>query len=105
MDAEARASAVVELIKESLDEGKYDPWLDELNEAFVARIKKRDEFRDYPPGTRIKLRNVRPDYLVGAEGVIIRRKVKNYVVHLDNDHGRFRAGRDLNVRPTMLSPA
>lgn len=102
---DARESAVVALIKERLDEGAYDPWLDELSDAFLTRVKKRDEFRDYPPGTRIKLRNLRPEYLVGAEGVVVRRKVKNYVIHLDADHGKFRAGRDLVVRPTMLSPA
>jgi len=42
---------------------------------------------------------------VGAEATVIRRKTKNYVIHLDADHGRFRAGRDIIVKPTMMTPA
>lgn len=86
--------------------GKADSVLSDLDRAIKAR--QRAKGSSFRPGDKIRLNDtVRPRYLIGASGTIVRVNQKRCVVNFDSgqDLGRFAPGYGITVPFGMLEKA
>jgi hypothetical protein len=92
-------------IMDAIVGGSMDTQLDALAGAITDRRKavaKRQLF-ELKPGDRVRVSGgIRPKYMIGAVGTVIRIGSARIDVQLDEDIGRFRAGRDIGFPPGTL---
>lgn len=84
--------------------GTFDTDLDTL----IAAVKSRKEalarqtFLTIKVGTRGRLINLRPQYLVGAPVTVTGRKKSRLSVEIDADYPTGRYGKQISVSPDMI---
>lgn len=89
--------------------GAHDDLLDLLSDAIIARRKMQREQHaidmrvQLQPGDRVALRNIRPQYMVGAVGTLVRVADNNTAI-VDLPHsGRY--GGETRVSLSCIVPA
>lgn len=89
-----------ELAARILD-GEYDTDLDYIEQAARARAKRVAAESGIRVGARVRLINTRNPELEGAEGVVVKRNPKTYVVGL-GERDQFGYPREFNVPRQLL---
>lgn len=85
--------------------GMFDEDLDKLKDAIRTREKAKREFLEFVPGDRVKFNaKTRPAYLQGVEATVTGLRRTKVTVQIDEDHGRFLAGRPITTSTDLLDP-
>jgi hypothetical protein len=101
---EVEMDDIVEVIR-NIEGGGYDKYLVAIGTA----VKNRQEAMRVGVQSRFQIGdkvrfcdNTKPAYMQGVEATVIGRKVKKYVVAIDQNMGRFRAGQRITAPPSIL---
>ncbi len=83
---------------------------DDFNAVNAALRKRQSYLADiqasaFSEGTRVQLANLRPKYLIGLTGTVLRKEGQKFVVELDAGQDTRRYDSILRVKPTMLEAA
>jgi hypothetical protein len=74
-------------LRSTIVAGAWDDDLDYLSQAIRDRkaIQSKTKFYELAPGDRVRLQNLRPQYLVGATATVVDRKQTKLTVTIDRD--------------------